>query len=265
MCFGVIHLCADPSVALRRLSSTLLPGGILQLGTYSTLGVKSWRPSVRRMLHGIDPDVIGAGGELIRQPTPSELRAIRARVFELARGAGSRATAVAPKAEGEEAEVEAAEGGSDMAPLTSPERAAADTAQPAAPRAEVQTLTRECATARTLRLFEEFYSASGSLDLLFHPKEATFTLLEVEAMLDAAGLESVGVYFWTGEQDRQARGAFSSADSGRLLREDPHMRDLRKWHALERRNPALFGRMHVVYCRLKPSAPTSSALSHEIS
>ena len=52
MSFGVLHHCADPGLALRRLvASALLPGGVLQLGTYSTLGVRSWRPARRPGRH----------------------------------------------------------------------------------------------------------------------------------------------------------------------------------------------------------------------
>ena len=213
MCFGVVHHCADPAAALKRLATTLLPGGVLQLGTYSTFWVRSWRPAARRLLHQINPEVVGEDGELLRQPTPAELRAIRKRVLEMAEEASTRS-----------------EGGGDEA---------------------VKTLSRECATAKMLTLFEEYYSHSGALDLMFHPQEATFTLQQLHAMLALAGLEAIGVYFWSGEADRQARAAFTEAEGGALLEQDPHMCDLRKWHALERRNPKLFGRMHVVYCRLK--------------
>jgi hypothetical protein len=88
--------------------------------------------------------------------------------------------------------------------------------------------------------------------MLFHPQEATFTLLQLHGMLEQAGLEAVGVYFLSAEKDRHARDAFANAKGGALLTQDPHMCDLRNWHALEKRDPTLFGRMHVVYCRLKP-------------
>lgn len=247
MCFGVVHHCADPAVALRRLAaSTLLPGGVLQLGTYSAFWSRSWRPAARRLLHRINPAVAGEDGELLRQPTPAELRAIRRRLFELAQEPTGT-----PGSErgGGEADVRGPlfdAGGVDMG-------AACVAAMPSADdeRASPQTLSRECATAKMLLRFEEFYSASGALDLLFHPQEATFTLLQLHAMLEAAGLEAVGVYFLDAEADRQARAAFARAEGGARLEHDPRMSDLRTWHALERRDPALFGRMHFVYCRLK--------------
>ena len=77
MCYGVLHHCAEPAAALRQLvESTLLPGGVLQLGTYSTLSVQAWRPHARRLLHRLAPDVVDADGEVARQPTLAELRAI---------------------------------------------------------------------------------------------------------------------------------------------------------------------------------------------
>ena len=211
MCFGVVHHCTDPTEALKRLTaSCLLPGGVLQLGTYSTLGVRSWRLAARRLVHRINPAVVSEAGELLRQPTATELRAIRSRVFELANGVeGSPAI----KADHEPA--------------------------------RVKTLSRECATAKMLTLFDEYYSHSGALDLLFHPQEATFTLLQLRAMLTIAQLEAVGVFFLDAEQDRQARQAYREAGGT-----DAEQRDLVRWHQLEERDPTLFGRMHVVYCRL---------------
>ena len=37
---------------------------------------------------------------------------------------------------------------------------------------------------------QPWYSRGGILDLLFHPKETTFTLAQLHEMLDAAGLEA---------------------------------------------------------------------------
>ena len=47
-------------------------------------------------------------------------------------------------------------------------------------------------------------------------------------MLEAAGLEAVGVYFLDAEADREARAAFTRAEGGQLLAHDPRMADLRK-------------------------------------
>ena len=104
-----------------------------------------------------------------------------------------------------------------------------------------------------LVLFEEFYSAGGMLDLLFHPQEATFTLLQLHEMLEAAGLESIGVYFLSAAADRHARERFREAEGGAVHAKDPFMCDLRSWHQLEEQHPQLFGRMHLVYCRHKGS------------
>ena len=88
--------------------------------------------------------------------------------------------------------------------------------------------------------------SGGSLDLLFHPMEATFTLLQLHEMLEDVGLEVIGVFFNGAAPDRHARTIFRDVHEN-----DPRMLDLRNWHQLEQRLPQLFGRMHVVYCRLK--------------
>ena len=87
-----------------------------------------------------------AAGSLRRQPTPDELCAFRARTFELARGPAAAATG--------------AEGGDGE-----------------------QAVEEDRATAAMLLRFDEFYSSGGCRDLLFHPQEQTFTLLQLEAML----------------------------------------------------------------------------------
>ena len=71
-----------------------------------------------------------------------------------------------------------------------------------------------------------------------------FTLLELRALLSAAGLEPVTVFFASLENDRVARAAYRAA---RPL--DVEQADLAAWHELELRQPELFGRMHLLYCR----------------
>ena len=256
MCFGVLHHCVDPSVALKRLANTTLPGGVLQLGTYSTFGVRSWRPAARRLLHHISPEVISEAGELLHQPTPAELRAIRARVFQVAEesSAASHGGADAAAHGGGDAAAhkrrsEAASSSADI--NTGAESAVAWPMEGSHERATANVLSRDCAAAKMLTLFDEFYSHGGALDLLFHPQETTFTLLQVHSMVEEAGLEVIGVFFLSEEADQRARAAFTNAKAGALLKQDPRMCDLRHWHTLEKRDPTLFGRMHVVYCQLK--------------
>jgi SAM-dependent methyltransferase len=181
MCFGVVHHCTDPAAALRRLvRATLLPGGVLQLGTYSTYAVRTWRPAARTLLHRIAPEVVSEDGELIRLPTPNELRAIRSAILELANAPSSQQTEPAQAASGQPADLAHAgsaqsESGADAADVRGPllegggGAGAAKTGGAGGVETEA-TDGRERATAQMLTLFDEFYSHGGALDLLFHPQ-----------------------------------------------------------------------------------------------
>ena len=103
------------------------------------------------------------------------------------------------------------------------------------------------AVAALLLKFDEFYSAGGCLDLLFHPQETAFTLLELRDLLAAARLQPVCVFFASLEQDRDARRQYREAGGT-----DAAQSDLALWHRLEERNPELFGRMNHVYARYVP-------------
>ena len=85
-----------------------------------------------------------------------------------------------------------------------------------------------------------------SLSLL---QETTFTLLELRDMLQRSRLKLVGVFFASSTGDLRARTAYRQAEGGRWQAEDPEQLDLRNWHALERAQPCLFGRMHVLHCQ----------------
>jgi len=88
-CIGVLHHLGDVAGGLRQLERALLPGGVLQLATYSHISVDTWRPAAKRLLHKLTPNLIDATGGLVRQPDAAELCALRARVFELAGGGGA--------------------------------------------------------------------------------------------------------------------------------------------------------------------------------
>jgi hypothetical protein len=97
-------------------------------------------------------------------------------------------------------------------------------------------------TARLLLKFDEFYSYGGVLDLLFHPLERCFTLLELQAMAAAAGLKVVGVFFARLDVDRKARRAYRDR-----WPDDAAQADLARWHELEEADNQLFGRMHCLW------------------
>jgi 2-polyprenyl-3-methyl-5-hydroxy-6-metoxy-1,4-benzoquinol methylase len=80
---------------------------------------------------------------------------------------------------------------------------------------------------------EDFYSASGCRDLLFHVHEHNFTLPQVEAMLAKLGLRFLG---------------FEFPDSGETLarfqKQFPGSGSLADWDRFENQNPDAFGRMY---------------------
>ena len=82
---GVLHHVPRESIqrALCHLSDSLVPGGVLQLATYSTIGIHSWWAPARRLVHQIAPSLVNANGELLRQPAPYELRELRASLMTL--------------------------------------------------------------------------------------------------------------------------------------------------------------------------------------
>jgi SAM-dependent methyltransferase len=202
-CVGVLHHVPDPFAALQGLSDSLLPGGVLQLATYSAISVQTWRPAARLLLHELAPDLVDPSGELRRRPSDLELQSVRRKIFELAEeGPAGKASRL---------------WGSE--------------------------------TATTICEFAEFYSAGGTLDLLFHPLERTFTLLQLDDMLSKAGLQPIGVFFANSESDSVARAAYRKHEGGRWALTDPEQAKLPNWHALELKHKELFGRMHILYSR----------------
>ena len=88
---------------------------------------------------------------------------------------------------------------------------------------------------------EDFFSASGCRDLLFHVHERRFTLPQLESMLRSLGLEFLG---------------FELADSGAALQryrtrfpQDLPAGDLNNWHQLEQEFPDTFSRMYQFWVR----------------
>ena len=57
-----------------NLVDALVPGGVLQLATYSTLGIRAWWEPTRRLVHKLAPSIVNAAGQVLRQPAPHELR-----------------------------------------------------------------------------------------------------------------------------------------------------------------------------------------------
>jgi hypothetical protein len=97
----------------------------------------------------------------------------------------------------------------------------------------------------------EFFSAAGTRDLLFHPQERTYTLLELGELLADCGLECFGVSFGSLAADANARRNYTAlhatADGERDVQRGRAL--LERWHAVELEYPETFGRMHRLNCR----------------
>jgi SAM-dependent methyltransferase len=89
----------------------------------------------------------------------------------------------------------------------------------------------------------DFYTLQGIHDLLLHPHEDSFDVPRIGRALDALGLELLA--FDLPSPALRARYRWDHP-------EDPGMRSLEAWAALERDQPSLFRSMHKFWCR-KPA------------
>jgi SAM-dependent methyltransferase len=89
----------------------------------------------------------------------------------------------------------------------------------------------------------DFYTLQGIHDLLLHPHEDSFDVPRIGRALDALGLELLA--FDLPSPALRARYRWDHPD-------DPGMRSLDHWAALEREHPSLFRSMHKFWCR-KPA------------
>ena len=231
-CIGMLHHVprVDVPRALENLAGALLEGGVLQLGTYSTLGIGAWWPGMRRLLHRLAPTIVDVAGTLLRQPAPHELRELRAALLAIGAQYGAHRDT---------------HSSSGLGPHSSG----------LGPHSLVLDEAERQACEHVLSA-PEFYTATGCRDLLLHPCECSFTLLELQSLLEGAGLELVGMWFQSLEADRKARAAYAQSAQygvigGSLAPADaPDLQaDLARWHRLEEEDPSLFGRMHVLYAQ----------------
>ena len=210
-CGGVLHHLPDPPSGLAALASVLRPGGVLQLATYSTLGTADWRAAAGAYL----PSSASVGHLYPGDSAAREMRSPqRPPSEEELRAFRAELLALADSGSGE--------------PSTAGERLAAHVVN--------------CA---------EFFSAAGTRDLLFHPQERTYTLLELGGLLGGAGLECFGVTFGSLSADVAARRAYAAVHGAAEPGPGDEGRGalLERWHAVELAQPGIFGRMHRLNCR----------------
>lgn len=86
----------------------------------------------------------------------------------------------------------------------------------------------------------DFYSLSNCRDMFFHVQEHQFTIPEIERAIDDLGLEFMGFQL--------ADAAWMTAYRERYP-EDPTLRSLRNWDALEAAAPRLFAAMYAFWVR----------------
>lgn len=110
-------------------------------------------------------------------------------------------------------------------------------------RAVLDLAASDALLAKLLRS-EDFYSASGCRDLLFHVQEHDFALPEIATMLDELQLEFLGFEFPdAGGTAARYRARFPH---------DPRLTDLASWARYEEENPDAFARMYQFWVR-KPA------------
>ena len=89
----------------------------------------------------------------------------------------------------------------------------------------------------------DFYSASGTRDLLLHVQEHRFTLARVNEAIDSLGLEFLGFEFADPEVPHAYRQRFP---------EDPALTSLAQWETFEKSSPGVFSGMYQFWVR-KPA------------
>ncbi len=94
--------------------------------------------------------------------------------------------------------------------------------------------------ARVLTKTADFYAVSGCRDLLFHAREVTLDLQEIEQSIDGLGLRFLGFEFPSDGPRARYRQRFP---------DDPRARSLSNWAAMEADDPALFLGMYQFWCR----------------
>lgn len=100
----------------------------------------------------------------------------------------------------------------------------------------------------------DFYAASECRDLVFHIQEATYTIPEIQKILDDLGLAFQGFKLGRREQSIVAP-YFTDQDE---------MLDLDKWQAVEEKHPGTFMGMYKFFCCRKDEVDTPNAVWPEL-
>ncbi len=96
--------------------------------------------------------------------------------------------------------------------------------------------------ARTPMRSADFFSISGTRDLIFHVKEIRFTIREIAEMLDKLELEFLGF---------EIRGPDILDAYNEMFPDDPSAQNLENWHQFEQANPRSFAEMYQFWLQKK--------------
>lgn len=96
---------------------------------------------------------------------------------------------------------------------------------------------------------EDFYSLSGTKDLLFHEYEKPVNCLEIKSILEQNQLNFIGFSGLTFQVKERFRAFHGSAYN---------LNDLQQWHLFEQHNPDTFNSMYQFYCHYLPKPTTIS-------
>ncbi len=97
--------------------------------------------------------------------------------------------------------------------------------------------------AGTLPASPDFYSTSACRDLIFHVQEHVYSPLEIQACLDALGLEFLGFEFGNPETRNRYLARFP---------ENPACDSLANWEIVEAENPEIFAGMYQFWVKKRP-------------
>jgi Tfp pilus assembly protein PilF/SAM-dependent methyltransferase len=114
-------------------------------------------------------------------------------------------------------------------------------------RTEIMARRDDPALAALVSPASDFWTTSEVRDLLFNVQENRFTLLDIELMLQAAGLEFLGLQPSNAQDGLRFAQQFPQAEA---------LRSLRAWHDFELQNPGSFGETYRFWVR-RPVRPTS--------
>ncbi len=88
----------------------------------------------------------------------------------------------------------------------------------------------------------DFFSVSGTRDLIFHVKEIRFTIPEIAEMLDKLDLEFLGF---------EIRGPDILDAYNEMFPGDRSAQNLENWHRFEQANPRSFAEMYQFWLQKK--------------